>query len=114
MSIRTATLFLSCVLLSATASAEMHSTEQAIESSTLSLRLPSNVPGSITVTPCDAGCAPVSLQVTAETRLFLGKKQVTLAELSKAVGGPTKNVSIYFEQRSRAASRIVVTDRRTP
>ena len=115
MFIRTATLILSALLLAGTAGAvEMHSTQQAIESSTLSLRLPAAVGGSISVTPCEGGCASVSLKLTAETRLFFGRKQVTLAELQKLLRGPTYNVSVYFEPSTRTASRLVVTDRRQP
>jgi hypothetical protein len=111
MFIRTATLILSGLLLAGVASAEMRSTERAIESSTLSLRLPRSLPASISVAPCDT-CSSLSLQVTAQTKLFFGNKAVTLAELQKLVIGPTYNVSVYYEPSNRTVSRLVVTDRR--
>jgi hypothetical protein len=111
MFIRTATLILGGVLLAGAATAEMRSTERAIETSTQSLRLPRALPASISVAPCDT-CSSMSLQVTQQTQLFFGRKSVTLAELQKMSAGPTFNVSVYYEPSNRTVSRIVVTDRR--
>jgi hypothetical protein len=108
---RTATLILGGLLLAGAASAQTHSTERAIETSTLSMRLPRAVPTSISVSSCET-CSPVSLNVTQQTQLFFGRKPVTLAELQKLAAGPTFNVSIYYEPSNRSVSRIVVTDRR--
>ena len=108
---RTAILIVSALLLAGTASAEMRSTERAIESSTVGLRLPRSVPASISVAPCET-CSPVTLQVTQSSKLYFGRKSVSLAELQKLVNGPTYNVSIYYEPSNRTVSRLVVTDRR--
>ena len=114
---RSATLILGGLLLAGTASAQTsstnrtHSTERAIETSTLSMRLPRAVPTSISVSPCET-CSPVSLNVTQQTQLFFGRKAVTPAELQKLAAGPTYNISIYYEPSNRTVSRIVVTDRR--
>ena len=111
MFIRTTPLILCAVLLAGTAGAEMRSTERAIETSTMSLRLPRALPASISLSPCDT-CSSVSLAVTPQTQLFFGRKNVTLAELQKLTAGPTLNVAVYYETANHTVSRIVVTDRR--
>jgi hypothetical protein len=112
MSIRTASLVLAGLLLAGVASAEMKSTESAIESSSASLHLPRVVPGSISIAPCEGGCSPVLLQLTAQTQYFFGEKSVSLNELRELSTSPSLNVSVYFETRSKSITRIVVTDRR--
>jgi hypothetical protein len=113
MSIRTASFLLIGVLLAGSAGAQtMTSTERPIETTTLTLSLPGSVPGSISLAPCDNGCAPLLLNVTARTKLFAGEQAVTLEDLRKFASSSSRNVSIFYEPQTREITRIVVTDRK--
>lgn len=108
---RTATLFVTALLLTASASADLAGIEKPIETTSTTLSLPRSVPGSITVAPCE-GCPSVLLQVTNETRLLIDSQSVSLAELREAAATPSQNVSIYYVPATRAITRIVVSSRK--
>jgi hypothetical protein len=113
MSIRTASFLLIGVLLAGSAGAQMMTaTERPIETTTLTLSLPSALPATIAVAPCDTGCVPLRLNVTAGTRLFAGARAVTLEELRKFASGSSMNVAIFYEPQTRDVTRIVVTGRK--
>jgi len=110
MWIRTLTLSLavSAGLIGGSAFAGIHAPEEAIETSTAGLTLPHNVGGVLATRPCDV-CALVTVRLEADTRLFIGKQQVTLAEFNQFMssGGPYR-VTIMYDRKSFAMNRVIV------
>jgi|SRR5882672_1590579 len=95
-------------LLAGTAAATLRIVEQGIETSTLSVSLPDDNTGSIAVSAC-ASCKPMVLRLSPESRFFIGKSQVTYAEIrSLARGGASRQLNIFYESKGRAITRLVV------
>jgi hypothetical protein len=111
MSKRIAVAVLAGVLTTGAVAAQTLTAEQAIESSTAALNLPDKLPGSISLAPCNEGCVPMLLQITAESRFFNGRTPLTLQELHALTRRPALNVAVFFEPRTRAVTRIVVSGR---
>jgi hypothetical protein len=87
----------------------MYSSERPIETDTLQLSLPRAMPGSVTLQPCD-GCSMVTLQLTAATQFFVERKPVAFADLHALVAKSSANVVVFYDTKSNAVTRIVVTD----
>jgi len=104
----TLTLTIGAGLIGRPASAALGAPEEAIETSTAEVILPRSVGGALMTKPCDV-CKPVTVRLESDTRLLIGKQQVTLAEFSKFLesGGPY-DLSIFYDKKSFAMNRIVV------
>ena len=87
----------------------MYSSERPIETDTLTLSLPRAVPGSVTLQPCD-GCSMVTLQLTTATQYFVERKLVAYADLHALTVKSSANVAVFYDTKSNAVTRIVVTD----
>ena len=103
----TATLVTSA--LAASEPPRMYSSERPIETDTASLLLPRAVPGTMTMRPCD-GCQFVTLGFTAATQFFVERKPVTFADLHALAQKSSANVVVFYDTKTNAVTRIVVTD----
>lgn len=87
----------------------MYSSERPIETDTLGLPLPRAVPGSMTLRPCDV-CTPVTLGLTASAQFFVDSKPVSFADLQALARKSSANVVVFYDTKTNAVTRIVVTD----
>lgn len=101
-------LAVSAGLIGGSAFAGIHALEEAIETSTSEVLLPRSVGGVLATRPCDV-CALVIVRLAADTRLLIGKHQVTLAEFNKFLesGGPY-DLTVIYDKKSFAMNRILV------
>lgn len=90
------------------ASAGPRSLERAMETSTDAVILPTSVPAYIDARGC-MQCRAVSMEVPAGVRFFVGRDEVTLAELRKYVLGKSRDMVIFYELDSNVVKRIVVS-----
>lgn len=103
-----AILGLTALLLAGSATATLRIVELGIETSTLSVSLPDDSSGSIAVTAC-ASCKPMVLQLAPGSRYFIGKSQVTYAQLrSLARTSNSRQLNIYYQAKGREITRLVV------
>lgn len=90
------------------------SLEDAVEALSANVLLPSTGAGKLVVTTCTS-CAPSSYQLVAESKFFVGNKQVSLAELAKYFGSTSRYpVLIALKVSSQTVSRIVITGEALP
>lgn len=84
-------------------------TEDAVETSTDQVLLPTGLPGSITFRDCAEPCALRSLGVSAQTSFFVGPTQVTLADFTAflRISG-SKPLTVFRQPKGTDATRIVV------
>jgi hypothetical protein len=111
MRIRTsfAALGIAALLAAGGASATLRIVEQGIETSTLSISLPDDASGSIAVSAC-AACKPMLLQLSSDSKYFIGKTPVTYAQLrSAASGASSRQLNIYYDAKGRTITRLVVS-----
>ena len=87
----------------------MYSSERPIETDTSGLFLPAAVPGSITMRPCE-GCEVVVLGITTAAQFFVDRKPVTFADLHALAQKSSANVVVFYDTKTNAVTRIVVTD----
>lgn len=85
-------------VLAQTEPAPMRSLEDAIESNTDAVLLPTSVPGTLTFRDCAEPCALRSLQVDAQSAFFVGGTQVTLAEFTAYVRSTGAQFLMVFRQ----------------
>lgn len=79
-----------------------------IESSTTTLTGPLVEGGLLLARSC-LGCKSQTLRLTAQTRLFIGEREVTLAELNKFLqGGGKHGLGIGYDRTERTVTRLVV------
>lgn len=103
-----ASVFTTPVSASDSVSHGMVAREQGIESSTSRATMPAKVGDSLVTTPC-SGCVPVMLRVTETTRFFVGRDQVTLAELNKYLAkSGSHSLGVFYDPRARTLNRLVV------
>jgi hypothetical protein len=93
--------------------APLRALEDAIESSTDAVLLPTSQPGTLTFRECAEPCKLRSLNVTAQSAFFVGATAVTLAQFNdflRRSGGP--QFLMVFRQPGQAnVTRIVVAGR---
>ena len=82
------------------------SVEQAFESNSAAIVLPSGLGSALIVTPC-AGCTPVLARATATTAYFLHKQRVSLPEFKAALLGKTVAVTVFAATRNGALTRVI-------
>ncbi|MCC7259012.1 MAG: hypothetical protein IT486_11645 [Gammaproteobacteria bacterium] len=100
-------------LWSAGAPASIKNLENAYESDTEHLLLPSAPGGRVVIREC-AGCKPVTLRIDRATAFFVGAgtTPVTLAELRTAaagVEGAARLVTVFYSLDSGVVTRIVLS-----
>jgi hypothetical protein len=107
-----ALLLSASLLMNAHAAGEaprMYSSERPIETDTAGLPLPRAVPGSMTLRPCGT-CQLVTLQLTPAAQFFVERKPVTFADLHALALKSSANVVVFYDVKTNAVTRIVVTD----
>lgn len=91
----------------ASAPAPMHALEQAIETRSGAVILPTGGIGNVVVTPC-AGCRPVAMLAGSDTRWLLGERRVGFAEVQRALAaGPRVPVLLFYQGPGGALTRLV-------
>ena len=88
----------------------MQSSERPIETDTSDLPVLRAVPGSMTLRPCDQ-CAAVTLSVTPTSQFFLGRRPVSYADLKAFAARTSANVVVFYDSKTDAVTRIVVSAR---
>lgn len=87
------------------------SSEEAIETSTSAVTLPRTVGGALMVRQC-ASCELLIVRLEADSRFFIGKRQVTLPELAKLLDdGGTHGLTVFYDRSDRTITRVVVSVR---
>jgi hypothetical protein len=86
-----------------------YSSERPIETDVAGLPLPRAVPGSLTLRPCST-CTPATLELTTAARFFVDRKPVSFAELRTLALKSSANVVVFYDTKTNAVTRIVVTD----
>lgn len=89
----------------------MYSSERPIETDTAGLPLPPAVPGSMTLRPCQA-CTPLTLDLGTSAQFFVDRKPVTFADLRALAQKSSANVVVFYDSKTNAVTRIVVSDAR--
>lgn len=80
--------------------------EQAYETSSEALSLPDSVGRSLLLPGCTKTCPP-SVQLTKETRFFLGAREVKLAELRAHLARGHVDFTVFYDPKSLAVTRII-------
>jgi hypothetical protein len=89
--------------------APLRSLEDAIESSTDAVMLPTSQPGTLTFRNCADPCTLRSLEVNAESTFFVGPTKVTLAEFNAYVRSTGPQFLMVFRQPDRTnVTRLMV------
>lgn len=92
--------------------APLKSLEDAIESSTDAVLLPTSQPGTITFRNCAEPCKLRALQVTAQSTFFVGSTPVSLAEFNAYVRSTGPKSLMVFRQPDRTdVTRLMVAGR---
>ncbi|HKS55310.1 MAG TPA: hypothetical protein VJS12_08505 [Steroidobacteraceae bacterium] len=86
-----------------------YSSERPIETTTVGLPLPRVAPGPMTISPCDEGCPAVTIEITPESRFFIGHKAVSFADLRALAISSSANAVVFYDIKTNAVTRIVVT-----
>lgn len=86
-----------------------YSTERPIETTTVGLPLPRVAPGSMTISPCEQNCPAVTLEITAASQFFVGRKPVSFADLRALALSSSSNAVVFYDVKTNAVTRIVVT-----
>lgn len=83
--------------------------EDAVETSTESVLLPTSVPGTITFRDCAAPCKLPSLNVTTESKFFVGRTQVALADFNAFLRtGGSRPITVLRKVNGTDVTRVVV------
>jgi hypothetical protein len=90
----------------------LQSLEDAIETNTAEVFLPSSTGGSITRRDCGQACAFSTLQLTDESTFFVGGSKVTLAEFKSFIAktGP-QFLMIFHKPGQPVVTRLIVFGR---
>lgn len=100
---------LSAALFGVQAQVRAASSEEAIETSTSAVTLPRTVGGALMVRQCRS-CELLIVRLEADSRFFIGKRQVTLPELARLFdGGGTHGLTVFYDRTDRTITRVVVS-----
>lgn len=80
--------------------------EQAIETSSAEIRLPDQTPATLFARSCPK-CEQRSLQVSAQTKFFLGRIAVSQNEFNVAAQQSTRTLGIFFDSNTEEVTRLV-------
>lgn len=104
----TLTALIGAALLTGQAFAEKAVPQNAIEASTANLTIPRTDGGSMLARGC-IGCETVLVQLGAGSRYFVGKQEVSLAQLNAFLSdGVTRGLTLMYDQKTRVVTRIVI------
>jgi formylglycine-generating enzyme required for sulfatase activity len=94
---------------SAFAQGELRSLEDAIETSTDEVYLPSSQPGSLSFRNCPQPCARASVEITNATKFYVSDAEVTYQEFNRFIsrGGP-QFLMVFHEPGGSRATRLIV------
>lgn len=106
-------LLTAAALTSVAGFADVVNIENAYETDTGQLSLPSNPRGQVVIREC-SGCKPVVLRVNRETRYLLApsREPVTLATLRGAVaagGDSDRMVTVFYNLQTGFVTRVVLS-----
>lgn len=89
--------------------APTRSLEDAIETYTDAVLLPTSQPGTLTFRNCAEPCKLRSLEVSGESKFFVGGSSVTLAEFTAYIGRTGQQFLMVFRKPDRPTiTRLVV------
>lgn len=86
-----------------------YSSERPIETTTVGLPLPRVAPGSMTISPCEESCSAVTLEITTASQFFVGHEPLSFADLRALVLSSSANAVVFYDTKTNAVTRIVVT-----
>ncbi len=95
------------VLMTPATNALLIENEDAYEVFSKDVILPSSDAGNLIVRPCD-GCHRVVLLVTARSKAFIGKEQVTFLELKKKAASANKIMYVFYTIDEKIVTRVVL------
>lgn len=101
-------LAFSALLTSAAPAGEFRILEQAIETSTLKVSIPTDESGSMAVKACQS-CTTMVLRLTPESTYRVGRSAVSFDEFAsyvRSVG--TRNLDIFYDAKNGTITRLVV------
>lgn len=106
------TIMMSPPLTHAQSPGTLQSLEDAIETNTAEVFLPSSTGGSVTRRDCGQACAFSSLQLTDESTFYVGGSKVTLAEFNSFIAktGP-QFLMIFHKPGQPVVTRLMVFGR---
>ena len=91
------------------APAPLRSLEEAIESSTEEVLLPTSVPGSLTFKNCTPPCSLQTLDVSSSTQFLVGSSTVTLREFRDFIAkSGSQFLMVFHKPGDRAVTRLMV------
>jgi hypothetical protein len=94
--------------LASNADPRLWSPDASLESSTTTLTAPLVEGGLLLAKSCDA-CKSHPLRLTSQTLLFIGNRQVTVAELNQFLkGGAVYNLGIFYDRTAQTITKLVV------
>jgi hypothetical protein len=95
------------VLATAAASAQgpLKTVEECLESGTDLVTLPGVAGGSILAREC-RGCTSVRLEFDGRTRYFIGKEQVSYAQLREAAAREGLRLYVFYQPDTRTLTRL--------
>ena len=84
--------------------------EKDIETSSSDVSIPGS-PGTVLVSICASTC-PNSLELTAKTTAFIGRKPVTLAALHEYTTNHRVGLTLFYDPVSKVLNRVVADEPR--
>ena len=88
--------------------APLRSLEDAIESATDQVIMPTSQPGTLTFRNCAEPCKVRSLEVTAKSAFFVGASPVTLVEFNAYVRrAGSQSLMVFFQPNGTGITRLV-------
>lgn len=87
------------------AHAVLQTIEQAYETTSVDVSLPDSVGRSVGLPGCAKTCPP-SVQLTKETRYYVAKREVRLAELRAHLARGRVDLTIFYDPKTLAVTRI--------
>lgn len=108
-SLKTTVAIAALIAIAAPAHAQlkMRVIEQAVESNTEIVSVPATLPGSLNFKPCGA-CGYVTLSVDSTSRFFVGKQQVTLADLHRYANRGSSRLDVFFDSDTQRVTRLIL------
>lgn len=93
-----------------THAAELPPVDEAVEAMTNSVSIPSAL-GRITVRSCPQ-CAEHYLNLTSQSKFFVGQQEVAFDDLKKAMNTPAPQfIAVYYREADDSVTRVILTPR---
>lgn len=101
-------LALSVILSTSASAADFEILEDAVETNTVSVSIPTDSKGSIAVRACGT-CPTILLRLTEESTYRIGESEVAFEEFASYVSDAGKrNLTILYTPKSRKITRLLV------